>query len=449
MKCSVEAFAERMEEAMPQPKVLVISHNVFSASGNMGKTMENLLAGIDPDNLAQLYFHSEVPTRLCCKRYFRITDRDMLRSLPFRHPVGRAYGSDDIDTKRSVSRTDSGMTAKVYQFSRRRSPLIYLMRDLLWRMGRWDTPALKEWIEDFCPDVIFLAAGDYTFSYRIACRLARRYDIPILMWCCDDFYITEKKTLSPLYRLHHRRLLRWAHRTAGQSGALITISKEMQEDYAALFGIPTETVRIPVPKNLCALPPQQRSGVVYAGNLGLNRTLPLTELATSLHRGGIPGCDHIDVYSGERSDKILERLKKADGIVLHGPLPGEEIPALLGRTKYLVFTEAFDENSRRRTRYSLSTKIGESLASGACILAYGPEEISSMRYLAENRAACIIKNAEDAADAVRALETEPGLYEGYVRRAAALSCAAHDPETNRRTVCELLRRVVEARGAQT
>ena len=72
-----------------------------------------------------------------------------------------------------------------------------------------------------------------------------------------------------------------------------------------------------------------------------------------------------------------------------------------------------------------------------------------MRYLAENRAACIIKNAEDAADAVRALETEPGLYEGYVRRAAALSCAAHDPETNRRTVCELLRRVVEARGAQT
>ena len=65
---------------MPQPHVLVISHNVFSASGNMGKTMENLLGGVDPAHLAQLYFHSEVPTRRCCLRYFRITDRDVLRS---------------------------------------------------------------------------------------------------------------------------------------------------------------------------------------------------------------------------------------------------------------------------------------------------------------------------------------------------------------------------------
>ena len=65
---------------MPQPHVLVISHNVFSASGNMGKTMENLLGGVDPAHLAQLYFHSEVPTRRCCLRYFRITDRDELRS---------------------------------------------------------------------------------------------------------------------------------------------------------------------------------------------------------------------------------------------------------------------------------------------------------------------------------------------------------------------------------
>ena len=54
MKCSAAVFAERTEELMPQPHVLVISHNVFSASGNMGKTMENLLGGVDPAHLAQL-----------------------------------------------------------------------------------------------------------------------------------------------------------------------------------------------------------------------------------------------------------------------------------------------------------------------------------------------------------------------------------------------------------
>lgn len=96
---------------MPQPHVLVISHNVFSASGNMGKTMENLLGGVDPAHLAQLYFHSEVPTRRCCLRYFRITDRDVLRSRLSRRQVGRSYGADDIDETRTVSRTDRGLEA--------------------------------------------------------------------------------------------------------------------------------------------------------------------------------------------------------------------------------------------------------------------------------------------------------------------------------------------------
>ena len=44
-------------------RVLVISHNVFSSSGNMGKTMMHMLAGIPANNVAQIYFHQEIPTR--------------------------------------------------------------------------------------------------------------------------------------------------------------------------------------------------------------------------------------------------------------------------------------------------------------------------------------------------------------------------------------------------
>lgn len=66
---------------MVEPRVLVVSHNVFSSSGNMGKTMMHMLAGIPPDNLAQLYFHQEIPTRRCCLHYFRMTDSNILHSL--------------------------------------------------------------------------------------------------------------------------------------------------------------------------------------------------------------------------------------------------------------------------------------------------------------------------------------------------------------------------------
>lgn len=39
----------------------------------------------------------------------------------------------------------------------------------------------------FSPDVIFFAAGDYAFPYRIALRLSALLHIPIVMWCADDF----------------------------------------------------------------------------------------------------------------------------------------------------------------------------------------------------------------------------------------------------------------------
>ena len=35
---------------MVEPRVLVVSHNVFSSFGNMGKTMMHMLAGIPPDH---------------------------------------------------------------------------------------------------------------------------------------------------------------------------------------------------------------------------------------------------------------------------------------------------------------------------------------------------------------------------------------------------------------
>ena len=63
------------------PRILVVSHTVFSSTGNMGKTMMDMLSCVPSDHLAQLYFHSEVPTQRVCERYFRITDKDMLYSV--------------------------------------------------------------------------------------------------------------------------------------------------------------------------------------------------------------------------------------------------------------------------------------------------------------------------------------------------------------------------------
>lgn len=342
---------------MVEPRVLVVSHNVFSSSGNMGKTMMHMLAGIPPDNLAQLYFHQEIPTRRCCLHYFRMTDSNILHSLFTRKTEFRVFDASDIDESAVQSRTDTGWLAKVYQFSRRRTSFIYFLRDTMWRFGKWKTKALLEWVQAFAPNVIFLAAGDYAFPYRIAIWLSDFLHIPIVMWCADDFYI-EPLNHGPFFRrIQCQQLVKLARKVIHRGGTIVTISDMMQRDYARLFQVPTKTIRISSAINHYSLPADFRSGVVYVGNLGINRIVPLTELGRALRAAAITGFETINVYSGERNSTILQQINKGNGLTYCGCISEREVERLLGTSKFIIFTEAFDNKSICRTKYSLSTKL--------------------------------------------------------------------------------------------
>lgn len=430
-----------MNEKERMPKVLVISHNVFSRSGNMGKSMKDILKALPAENLAQLYFHSERPTDSCCFRYFRITDTDVLKSVLRRRAGYKEFGEKDIDESAVSSRTDKGFKAGIYQFSRRRSPLIYLMRNLLWKLGKWDNKRLNEWISEFKPDVIFFASGDYAFSYKIVCRLADRHSLPVVTWCCDDFYINYMSD-SWLGRLNHRNLMKWARCVISRSRGLVTISDKMAEDYSELLGIKAEVMRISAEANEFSVPCDERSGIVYMGNLGINRISPLTELGRALKKAAIPGLEKIDVYSGERNEKTLAMLTEDNGIAFHGPVPSSEVPKILGRAGYVVHVEAFDPKSKKRTMYSLSTKIGECLRSGACILAYGPKEISSIDYLERNNAACIIEDPGKIRELMTELESNAQIREKYVENAAELAEKCHNSMDNDKLILQILRKAM-------
>ena len=82
----------------------------------------------------------------------------------------------------------------------------------------------------------------------------------------------------------------------------------MGTDYARFFDVPVETVRISSDPNPYALPATQRTGIVYAGNLGLNRIAPLVELGRALRQAALPGFSAIDVYSGEQ--RPADRLRR-------------------------------------------------------------------------------------------------------------------------------------------
>lgn len=411
------------------PRVLVISHNIFSKSGNMGKTMMEFLKCVSAEDLAQLYFHSEIPTVNCCYRYFRIKDADMLRSIGNRKGRYTVFSKDDIDTAAVKSRTDQGNIGKIYQMGRKRTPLIYFLRNTIWKLGVWDTPQLDEWIREFAPEMIFFACGDYTFAYRIVYELSLRYEIPVLPWCCDNYYIGRDEG-SLLHHWNQKKLMKWVRKVMSRSKTILTISDRMARDYSELFGKSTEILRIPTQKQKSRKVTKERLGIVYAGNLGVNRSTPLVELAQCLKRAKIPGLEYVDVYSGEQNPKTLEKLTEENGIRFHGAVSPKEMASVLGNARYMLHVEAFDEHSKLRTGYSLSTKIGECLGSGACVVAYGPKDISSMEYLNQNQAAVFSENSVEIIETLKALEGNETLYQEYVRHAEQLVCDCHDKEKN-------------------
>lgn len=413
------------------PRVLVISHNVMGGSTGMGKTLENMLSVLPNDHVAQLFFHSEVPTQNVCDGYYRITDLDMLLSLGGKNTTGSIFGPSDVVNRRS-SRVDTGAVAKVYQFGRQRTSLIYVLRNLLWRLGRWYTPELDNWLRSFAPDVIFFAAGDYSFAYTIVYTVSEKLGIPVVMWCADDYYLGHS-----LKGAVHRNLMHWVKRLDEKLAAVIAISDKMAKDYASIFHQPIYVMHIAAADNPYALPFDQRKGLTYVGSLGVGRLKPLLELAREAYRSGVKGYDYIDVYTGDMNEKTLDALRSTPGIHYRGQIDSDEVLRVIGSSRFVIHVESFDPHYIERTRYSLSTKIGDYLASGACLIAFGPSDIASIEYLAENAVGFVLIDPSDLYYFLR--DDSCGTIIGQrIERSQSLARRFHSANSNREMLLELL-----------
>ena len=252
------------------------------------------------------------------------------------------------------------------------------------------------------------------------------------MWCADDYYLGHS-----LKGLVHRNLMRWLKRMDDEIASVITISDKMARDYATLFHQPICVVRISADDNPYRIPFSERKGIVYIGSLGVGRLKPLLELAREVQSAGACGFEAIDVYTGDRNEKTLAELHAEPGIRYHGQIDEDQVLRVLGTALYVLHVESFEARFKERTRYSLSTKIGESLASGACLIAYGPSNIASIEYLSEHHAGIVLNEPRE----LREVLVDEGNSAGVLSRienSLSLARDLHDATWNR----ELLRKAL-------
>lgn len=397
----------------------------------MGITLLKLFEKWAPADIAQLYVHTELPSdSTVCTNYYRITDTDAIKMVfPF-VKAGKRFGESDIRTDLVRVRTDTGALGAVYQKGRSRTPLIYMGRDLVWKLSHWFTSDLKKWVDDFAPDIIFLASGDYTLIYRIAMKIADYKKIPIVTCCFDDFYLFNANGGSLLGRLRQKQFMKTALKTVERSSFLLCISEKMADDYSLKFGKTCHYLYTPADACDISFDPD-RKRLAYFGGIGGNRYEQLVLLGKAIldcRSENKP--EYIEVYSSETRPEVLSFICPENGLRFCGFVSHEEIKDKFTQCMGVIHTEMFDEVRMNRVKYSISTKIAESLAYGPCLIAYGPAGVASFDYLESNNAGYVIHQEDDLVKKLDEFFDNTSLREEIERNARILASREHDPDVN-------------------
>lgn len=418
-------------------KVLIISHNVLSTTSNMGKTMLAFFNNWEPENIAQLYLHSEIPNTDICTNYFRITDFDMLNSIIQFSDPGTILNKNDIKLNKTSTRVDQGLKNKIYNFGKKKNSYMYIVRNVLWSTNKWNSEKLKKWIEDFNPEIVFFAAGDYSFSIKIALKICNEKKIPLVVYFGDEFYFLNVHKFSLANWINKKIYKNSFENMFNNLKTYITASDKMLLNYKKEFKKDGHAIMTSTNLNQNSISSNKIDviKISYIGNLGLNRWKALIEIGNCLKDFNIL----LNVYSAESRVNILANMKIENGISFHGAIPFDEVKEVINESTILIHVESMDKESRQRTKFSMSTKIAESLASGACIFAYGPKEVSSIEYLQDNKGACVVTRKEDLKTQLKNIISDEQLREYYRYNAEKLVSKRHNFVTNTNLFQEIMR----------
>lgn len=402
-------------------RVLAISSNCFSETNSNGRIFGCLFREINKDDVAEFYVTDGVNDFNICSNYYQYNDRDALRSI-FCKNKGRSISQSSINET----------TEKVSNYRKKfgRSTLMMIFREVMWSASNWWNSDLREWIDEFNPNVVVLQCGDIPFFYKIATRIANYKNVPLVLFNTEISYFIEKDGGCSLLFSIYRFLLRKAMTKAiKQAKVSIYNSDWLKNKFDSYFHKPS--VVIYQSSDLLLQPvkctPSSKS-IVYTGNLSWGRCFPLADIANALTK--IDDSYILDVYGIVKDEESLTVLNTTPGLCYHGVVSYEEVKDVTSKACVLVVTENSEDRYARQTNFGFSGKITDCLFSGIPILAYGPISNVGISYLKQNKAARYVSSKDELINSLKDILYNDSLRESLVINAQRIATVNHDAKKN-------------------
>lgn len=409
------------------PKVLIITANPLSKTSNNGKTYASFFNGYPKENLAQLYFHREIPTSDICDNYYKISDEDIIKYL-FRKNSGLGGKVYQTDIENRV------IPKKANDFLKK-SIFIRFLRSLFWLQINIEDKKLNNWLNCFNPQIIFFCGGNENYLYNFTIELSKKFNAKILYYITDD-YVLPYFSFNPFYLINRY----WAHHVfenmCRNSSLIFTIGDKMSNIYKEKYGITSKKIMnlVYTGDNKIDIDgidiENNKLTFVYVGGLHSSRWKTLTSLSKCLERIDNKGYKgKLEIYSKDTlSHNILKKLNYKSYSRFCGPLNADGVKKVLARADILVHVESFDHISKRITYLSISTKIPEYMSSGKCILAIGPKDVASIEYIKETNSGFVITSTtdQDIDNITINIFQKPNIRDLYIKQALLTVRQNHD-----------------------
>jgi len=363
-----------------------------------GIFMRSLFADWPKDRLSQVYFPvaaSYPPDQAFCHDTRRIGTSGRVRRYGPAQPMSTLSAPPSLAAR---MRPPLMNQIRIQLLARPGVYRWFKVAQEFWYANSWIGKSLENQLRDLRPDVVFALFGNYCLT-KITLQACERLNIPFFAQITDDFCESLYAEL-PFKNSLQWAAKRWTRRAVAKAGGCAGIGPAMAEEYVRRYGNEWSWYTTLVDGHDYRPEPHRRSGplqLVFTGNLGLGRWKTLKQIGLALE--ALRRKEEIDARliihtSAEQSDVHGRDVVVPDITELRGWVSPDQLPKIYHEADLLVHVESFDPAMIELTKFSVSTKISQYMMAGRCILAVGPEQLGSIRFVRDAEAGYCLGEAE-------------------------------------------------------
>ena len=264
------------------PKVLVTSINAWRDNTGIN-TLIDFFKCWDSDRIAQIYTRASLPKTTVCNEFFRISEPVVRKSVLKRKLKTGSVVENETGTAENEELKEE---QKIYAKKKSKfSGLLGFAREFVWKLGKWKTKELNEFIDNSQADVLFMPIYPTVYMGRLQKYVMKRTGKPVVSYIADDNYSFKAVPKNPVSLIHRAWLRKYVKYIIKHSEKVLVIAPKQKEETDRVFGVDSAVLTKGI--DFSQFPYEEKAlgdpiKMVYTGKLIIGRWKSLAKIAEAL-----------------------------------------------------------------------------------------------------------------------------------------------------------------------